>query len=313
MARKNPISQKDESEGKRLQKILRETSDDASQQDVTREGFDKKPRRRLGARIGKQLTSNLATKIAKNKDKPYQLTAMLPNLVTLLGLCAGVSALQFALLEKWEFALTSMVIAALLDSMDGALARMLNATSRFGAELDSLSDFATFGVCPALIMYFLSLSAYGSLGWLSVLWFIVCGALRLARFNTRSIEGTNPTWAKGFFTGTPITSSALLCVLPLVIHLGWPSQVISLHPGIVGIWMAVVGFLMISNLPTFSFKKVEIPQKFMIPLVLAIVVTTTALISHPWRTFSILTLIYICSFPLSYRAFEKLSKIFKQS
>lgn len=273
---------------------------------------DKKTRRRLGARISKQLSQNIATKLAKNKEKPYQLTAMLPNLVTLLGLCAGVSALQFALLEKWEFALTSMVIAAFLDSMDGALARMLNATSRFGAELDSLSDFATFGVCPALMMYFLSLSVYGALGWLSVLWFIVCGALRLARFNTRSIEGTAPAWSKGFFTGTPITSSALLCVLPLVIHLGWPNQIISLHPSIVGVWMAFVGFLMISNLPTFSFKKVEIPQKFLIPLVLGIVVTTTALISHPWRTFSILTVIYILSFPLSYRAYQKLSLVFME-
>lgn len=313
MARKNPPPPKDDLENKRAPKPIREALENDLQQDSLSDGFGKKTRRRLGARIGKQLTNNLATKIAKNKEKPYQLTAMLPNLVTLLGLCSGVSALQFALLEKWEFALTSMVIAALLDSMDGALARMLNATSRFGAELDSLSDFATFGVCPALIMYFLSLSAYGSLGWLSVLWFIVCGALRLARFNTRSIEGTTPTWAKGFFTGTPITSSALLCVLPLVVHLGWPGQMISLHPSVVGIWMAIVGFLMISNLPTFSFKKVEIPQKFMIPLVLSLVVTTTALISHPWRTFSILTLIYICSFPLSYRAFEKLSKTFEQS
>ncbi len=230
---------------------------------------------------------------------------MLPNLVTLLGLCAGVSSLRFALMEKWEFAVAAVIIAAFLDSLDGALARMLNASSRFGAELDSLSDFATFGISPAIIMYLVSLKHYDAFGWVFVLWFAVCGALRLARFNTRSIEGTTPPWAKNFFTGVPITSSAVLCLTPLMMHLAWPEQMLSLHPGWVCLWMAGVGFLMISSLPTFSIKKIEIPPKLLISIVIILVVTTTAMISHPWQTLSVIMISYICTFPFSYRAYKR--------
>ncbi|MBX9977683.1 MAG: CDP-diacylglycerol--serine O-phosphatidyltransferase [Alphaproteobacteria bacterium] len=243
---------------------------------------------------------------AKKGKKTYLLTAMLPNLVTLLGLCAGVSSLRFALMEQWNFAVVAIIVATFLDSMDGALARMLNASSRFGAELDSLSDFATFGVSPALIMYLIAFKEFGSFGWMFVLWFVVCGALRLARFNTRSIEGTNPTWAQGFFTGTPITSSALLCLTPLMIYLAWPTQTLSLHPWIVSLWMAAVGFFMISPIPTFSIKKVEIPPKFLLPIVVGLVITATALISHPWHTISIIMILYVCTFPLSYRSYKRL-------
>lgn len=244
--------------------------------------------------------------LSKKGKNTFLLTSMLPNLVTLLGLCAGVSSLRFALLEQWNFAVVAIIVAMFLDSMDGALARMLNASSRFGAELDSLSDFATFGVSPALIMYLIVFKDFGSFGWMFVLWFAVCGALRLARFNTRSIEGTNPAWAQGFFTGVPITSSSLLCLTPLMIHLAWPHQTLSLHPWVVSLWMAAVGFFMISPIPTFSIKKIEIPPKFLLPIVIGLVMTATALISHPWHTISIIMVLYVCTFPLSYRAYKKL-------
>lgn len=238
--------------------------------------------------------------------KHYDLTAMLPNLVTLLGLCSGLSALRFAWTGHFGYAIGAIIVAALFDTMDGALARLLNASSRFGAELDSLADFATFGVTPALIMYMVSLQHAGSLGWVFVLWFIVCGSLRLARFNTHSIEdtGTDPSWKKGFFTGTPITISSLLGMAPLVIQLGWPHQKLVLSPMIVGIWMALVGFLMISHIPTFSLKKVSISQKGLLPILIAIVVTVSAVLSHPWRTLTVILVGYILSIPLSMRLYH---------
>lgn len=245
-------------------------------------------------------------------NRPFLLTSMLPNIITLLSLCVGLSALRFAFSEQWAFAVVAIFAAAILDTMDGAVARMLNATSRFGAELDSLSDFAVFGVCPSLIMYFVSLKHFGSFGWVFVLWFSVCGALRLARFNTVSIEGTAPSWASGFFTGTPITSSAILCITPLMMHLAWPEQTLTIHPIFVAAVMGAVGFLMVSKVPTFSLKKIAITPKHMLPLIVGIVICATALISHPWETLSISMVIYVLTFILSYRAYTRLaSKINK--
>lgn len=240
-------------------------------------------------------------------NRPFLLMSMLPNIITLLSLCVGLSALRFALAEKWEFALIAIFGAAILDTMDGAVARLLNATSRFGAELDSLSDFAVFGVTPSLVMYFASLKSFGSFGWVFVLWFSVCGALRLARFNTVSIEGTAPSWASGFFMGTPITSSAILCVTPLIFHLAWPSQSFTLHPIFVATVMGAVGFLMVSKVPTFSLKKIAITPKYILPVVVGVVIAATALISHLWETMSVSMVIYVATFPLSYRLYNRLA------
>lgn len=238
-------------------------------------------------------------------NRPFLLISMLPNIITLLSLCVGLSALRFAFSEKWDLAVAAIFVAAILDTMDGAVARLLNVTSRFGAELDSLSDFAVFGVCPSLVMYFVSLKHLGSFGWVFVLWFSVCGALRLARFNTVSIEGTAPSWSKGFFMGTPITSSAILCASPLMFHLAWPAQSITLHPFFVATVMAAVGFFMVSRIPTFSLKKIAIPPKHLLSLVVGIVICATALISHPWEMLSILSVGYVCTFPLSYRLYKR--------
>ena len=240
-------------------------------------------------------------------NRPFLLTSMLPNIITLLGLCAGLSSLRFALTEKWEFAVTAIIVAAILDCMDGAVARLLDVSSRFGAELDSLADFATFGICPSLVMYFVSLKYFGALGWVFVLWFSVCGALRLARFNTVSIEGTAPSWSQGFFTGTPITSSAILCVTPLMAHLAWPEQSLSLHPIFVAAIMAATGFFMVSRIPTLSLKKIAVTRKHMLPLVVGIVISATALISHPWATLTLVMIVYVGTFPFSYKAFQHLA------
>lgn len=243
----------------------------------------------------------------RNSDRPFLLSSMLPNIITLIGLCAGLSSLRFAFDEKWEFAIVAIIVAAVLDCMDGAVARLLNASSRFGAELDSLSDFATFGICPSLVMYFASLKHFGSFGWVFVLWFSVCGALRLARFNTVSIEGTAPSWAQGFFTGTPIPSSAILCMTPLIAHLAWPEQTLTLHPIFVASIMAAVGFCMVSRIPTISLKKIAITRNQMLPMVVGIVISATALISHPWPTLTIVMILYVTTFPFSYRAYQKLA------
>ena len=258
----------------------------------------------------RSLRHRMSKRVMRKRKKKYDLTSMLPNLVTLLGLCAGLSALRFAWMDRFDLAIVAVILAAFFDTMDGALARMLNASSRFGAELDSLADFATFGIVPALIMYMVSLKFYGSLGWVFVLWFAVCGSLRLARFNAHSIDddGTGAPWKQGFFTGTPIPFSALLCMGPLIINLAWPEQTLSLNPIIVGVWMALVGFCMISHIPTFSLKKIELSSKMLLPLVIGIVVGVSAILSHPWKTLSVILVGYLVSIPLSVRRYRMLSK-----
>jgi len=192
--------------------------------------------------------------------KAYSLAAMIPNFTTIMALCAGLTSVRFALSDHWEMAVASIILAALLDAMDGRLARMLGSTSRFGAELDSFADFVSFGVSPALVMYFAALHRLNGKGWAVVLFFSVCMALRLARFNTRSIEGLTPSWSQAFFVGVPAPAAAILAITPLIMHLEWKSQIF-INPILIAFVMVAVGVLMVSQVPTYSFKTVTIPPK----------------------------------------------------
>jgi len=177
--------------------------------------------------------------------------ALIPNFVTLSGLAAGLLSIQMAILERWENAVLLITFAALVDTLDGALARMLRATSKFGAELDSLSDFLCFGVAPSIIMYLWVLDSAGPVGWMASLVFAMACALRLARFNTLTEEDPRPDWARGFFMGVPAPCGAGLCLMPMILYFLFPAFAEwRVATPLIGVWIIVVAALMVSRMPT---------------------------------------------------------------
>jgi CDP-diacylglycerol--serine O-phosphatidyltransferase len=228
---------------------------------------------------------------------------LVPNIITVGALCAGLTGVRFAISGQWEFAMIAILVAAILDALDGTIARLLKAASDFGAELDSLSDVVAFGVAPGLIIYFWSLSSIGGFGWAAALFFAVCCALRLARFNS-TLE-TRPAYAHNFFTGVPAPGGALLALLPLLLSQEFGEGVFS-HPAVTGPWIVAIALLMVSQVPTFSLKTLRVPQRMVLPMLVLIAVLAAGLAGAPWLTLTILSLIYLGSFPFSVRSFRKL-------
>lgn len=229
----------------------------------------------------------------------------LPNVVTVLALCTGLTAVRFAIQERWEMAVGAVVVAAVLDSLDGRLARRMGVTTKFGAELDSLSDFLCFGVAPALIVYLWSLHAGGSLGWVLALLFAVSAALRLARFNTRLGTSDLPPWAGNFFTGVPAPAGAGAALLPLMLHFQWGGSLFR-HPALTACVLLLVGALMISRIPTFSFKQVKVPHRWVLPGLLAVGLLIALLVTSPWATLSIMMAVYLSTIPFSVLQYRRL-------
>jgi CDP-diacylglycerol--serine O-phosphatidyltransferase len=233
---------------------------------------------------------------------------LLPNILTLLALCAGLTAIRYGLQDRFQAAVIAIIIAAILDGLDGRLARRLGSTSRFGAELDSLSDFLSFGVAPAMLIYLWTMNSAGSIGWALVLLFPVCSALRLARFNTGLNEDTKPpVWMAGFFTGVPAPAGAALVLVPMMLSFetgSWGADFFG-HPILVGLVMAAVAALMVSRIPTYSFKKVRVPQGYVLPVLILIAALATLLVTAPWHMFPLLGLLYAATFPFSIRAAMK--------
>lgn len=245
--------------------------------------------------------------IAGRKRRLPSLTVnrMIPNGLTLLGLCAGLTAVRLALIGRWELAIAAIGVAMVMDALDGRIARLMGTTSEFGAQLDSLADSISFGVAPALIVYLWSLSAAGGLGWAIALVFVVCCALRLARFNT-ALGAPNPQpWASRFFTGVPAPCGAGLALLPMVLSFVFGAAFFS-SPWVNVITLAGVAALMVSRLPTYSSKRLRIPNSYG-PLVLIGVGAFTAfLVSIPWITVSLLGLAYLASIPFAVLSFRRL-------
>lgn len=231
---------------------------------------------------------------------------MIPNILTLLALCAGLTAIRFALNQKFEAAVVAILIAGVFDGLDGRIARLLRGTSKFGAELDSLSDFVSFGVSPALVLYLWSMHGIGGLGWALALLYAVCCALRLARFNTMIGQPDLPPWAYNFFTGVPAPAGAGLVMLPMVLSFEFGRDFFGSTP-VVGLFLVGTAMLMVSRLPTYSFKGVRVPTSYVLPLLLAVGVLASFLVTEPWLTLSAMGLIYLASIPVSLRAFERLS------
>jgi CDP-diacylglycerol--serine O-phosphatidyltransferase len=233
---------------------------------------------------------------------------LIPNILTLLALCAGLTAIRFGLHQKWQEAVLSILLAGVLDGLDGRVARLLQGTSKFGAELDSLSDFVSFGVAPAMLLYFWSMQRAGGIGWAVVLLYAVCMALRLARFNTMLGQPDLPSWAYNFFTGVPAPAAAGLVLLPMMASFQIEAEGIFDHPAMVGVILVGVSFLMVSKIPTYSGKRFKVPHNYVLPLLLVIGLLAAFLVTAPWSTVTAISLIYAATIPLSAASFAKLKR-----
>lgn len=235
---------------------------------------------------------------------------VLPNLVTLLGLCLGLTAIRFAFEERYEMAVYAIVAAAVLDGLDGRIARALKGTSRFGAELDSLADFIDFGVAPAVLLYFWSLNEIKSYGWFAVLVYVVACALRLARFNVALDEPNKPQWKNQFFTGMPSPAGAIAVMLPLYLHYSFLQIPLShSYVPLEIIYVLIISFLMVSGLPHYSGKKLgRVPRERFIFVLFAVIVGLLLLVTSTMEMLALLSIAYLCLIPWSYRRYKRLEQ-----
>ena len=239
-----------------------------------------------------------SSRLRRSRLRARGMNTLIPNILTVGALCAGLTAVRFAFLGRWEHAVAAIVIAGILDGLDGRMARLLNATSKFGAELDSLSDFVSFGVAPALIIYLWSAQGMGGAGWVAALFYAVCCALRLARFNTMLGDPNPPPWTRHYFTGVPAPAGAGLAVLPLMLTFEFGTGVFD-RPGFCAGVLIGVGVLMVSRVPTFSVKQLNVSRSFMLPALILAALVAGALASAPWTTFVIVGTLYLLSIPVS--------------
>lgn len=235
---------------------------------------------------------------------------VLPNLVTLLSLCAGLTAVRMGLEARWEWAVGAVALAAILDGIDGRVARWLKGTSKFGAELDSLADFVNFGVAPVLMLYLWMLDLNPSFGWLAVLAFAMAMALRLARFNVMASEPVM-AWQKNWFTGMPAPAAALNVLLPIYLNTIFPIPHIVPVAGIIAAYVVFIAFMMVSTIPTFSGKTIgaRVPRESVIPLSVGFVLLVAALISYPMQILALASLAYLVYIPIGWRRYARLKRI----
>ncbi len=244
----------------------------------------------------------------RRRFRAIPVRTLLPNLITLLALCAGLTGVRLAIEGKLEWAVAAIVFAAMLDGIDGRVARMLKGTSRFGAELDSLADFFNFGVAPALILYFWSggLNQLGNAGWIVAMVFAICAGLRLARFNVMIDDPNRPAWAGNFFVGMPAPGGAIAVLLPIYLtFLGMPS--FSLLAPLVFLYTLAIAILMVSRLPVFSGKRVgkRVAPEMVLPLFVLVVAFFGLLIAYPWVVLATGTVLYLGSLPFGVLAYRK--------
>jgi CDP-diacylglycerol--serine O-phosphatidyltransferase len=250
-------------------------------------------------------------RLRRRRFRRIPFRVLVPNVVTLLALCAGLTAIRMAFEDRYALALAAIVFAAILDAVDGRLARLLKGTSRFGAELDSLSDFVNFGVAPALILYFWGLHELKSAGWIGALVFAIFVGLRLARFNVMLDDPDRPAWTSNFFVGMPAPAGAITVLLPIYASfLGLPRS--SLLIVLTLVYTLVIAWLLVSRLPVFSGKRVgtRVPPDLVGPVIVVVVLFFALLIAYPWEILTVGTLAYLASLPfgwLSYRGYERRS------
>jgi CDP-diacylglycerol--serine O-phosphatidyltransferase len=237
------------------------------------------------------------------------LRMILPNVITLLALCAGLTSIRMSIEGRYDYAIAAIAIAAALDGIDGRLARFLRSSSRFGAELDSLTDFVNFGVAPGILLYTWALDDVRSLGWIAVLIFAICAALRLARFNIALDTADKPEWQSNFFVGVPAPAGAMISLLPVYMEFVGTPHGFWTAP-LVLVYTLAIGLLMISRVPTWSGKLIgrRVPRDQVLPLFVFVVLVAALLVSFPWEMLTVLTLAYLASLPFSWNAWERLLK-----
>ena len=233
---------------------------------------------------------------------------ILPNILTLIGVCIGLSSIKFALDSKYEIAIIAIIFAALIDGLDGRIARLIKGTSKVGKELDSLTDVISFGVAPAFIMYFWTLNKLGKFGWLLCLVYVVCVALRLARFNVHSNE--EASWKDNFFEGVPSPAGGILVLMPLIYSLSEVKFLNINYNFIVPVFFILVSLLLISKVPTYSLKKIVVPRTMTIFLLFGIVLFFGLLLIYTFNVMVISGLVYLCLIPISFIHYIKLNKKF---
>ena len=231
---------------------------------------------------------------------------LLPNMLTLIGVCIGLSSIKFALDEKFKLSIIAIIFAALIDGLDGRIARLIKGTSKVGKELDSLTDVISFGVAPSFVMYFWLLNNLGKFGWLLCLIYVVCVALRLARFNVSSND--EPSWKDNFFEGVPSPAGGILVLMPLIFSLSGFDFFIISYNVLVPVFFISVSFLLISKLPTYSLKKIIIPRSTTVFLLFGIVLFFGLLLIYPFKVIFLSGFIYLSLIPISFLHYRKINK-----
>src|SRR5579859_1133112 len=241
--------------------------------------------------------------LRRRRFRPIPVRMLVPNVITLLAICAGLTAIRLSTEGRMELAVAAIVFAAVLDGIDGRVARMIKGQSKFGAELDSLADFVNFGVAPGLILYFWQLHELNNGGWIAAMVFAISGGLRLARFNATMDDPNKPAFAANYFTGVPAPMGAILVLLPIYLaFLGVPKPPTVLTAG----YTLLIGFLMVSRLPVFSGKTVRmrVPPEMVLPVFVSVVFFIALLIGYPWYILSACTVLYLISLPAGWKSYR---------
>ena len=248
-------------------------------------------------KINDKINDKILLSKQKLKEVPFRKIA--PNMVTMMALCSGVTSIRYAIHDDWIKAVICIFLAALFDGLDGRVARFLKASSKFGAELDSLSDFVSFGVAPAILIYQWALQDLPRFGWLFCLIFAMGMAMRLARFNTMLESAEQPPYWSNYFVGVPAPAAAAIALMPILITFDFPETEVFLRSELFcSVLMPAVAFLMVSRIPTISLKKTKVHTCMFLPLMLLVVLFINFMLSQPWLTLGVLTGIYVLSIPL---------------
>ena len=255
---------------------------------------------------------NQKIQLSRQKLKSLPFRKIAPNIVTMLALCAGVTSIRYSIQAEWVKAVFCVFVAAFFDGLDGRVARFLKGSTKFGAELDSLSDFVSFGVAPAIMLYQWSLSSLPKFGWFFCLLMSIGMAMRLARFNTMLDEDPQPEYWHHFFVGVPAPAAAALVMMPLMISFDFPEwQGIVRSHAFCAILLCIVSFLMVSHIPTISTKKMKVPSYMVMPMMLLIALFASFIITQPWVTLGFMTVAYAISIPFGVMFFLKEKKRFE--
>jgi len=241
--------------------------------------------------------------LRRRRFRPIPVRMLVPNVITLLAICAGLTAIRLSIEGRMELAVAAIVFAAVLDGVDGRVARMIKGQSKFGAELDSLADFVNFGVAPGLILYFWQLHEIHNGGWIAAMVFAISGGLRLARFNATMDDPNKPAFATNFFTGVPAPAGAITVLLPVYLaFLGLPKP----HPTLTALYTLLIAFLMVSRLPVFSGKaiRMRVPPEMVLPVFVSVIFFIALLIGYPWHILSAGSVLFLLSLPAGWKSYR---------